>query len=155
MKKLSLIFLFTLVCSIVAHAELSQKALNMRSQIKTYISGKGYSPSIDSDGDIAFKVDGESYYVHLQDYRGVVAVAITKYLNNNTELSHGTIDKICWSLGNDYRLVKIYPTSTYQSVKVEVEALYDTASQFNQFFDTNLLIVSIVTDALVERVDSL
>ncbi|MBO4955808.1 MAG: hypothetical protein J6C77_05340 [Muribaculaceae bacterium] len=151
MKKLSILFIFALIASFAANAELSQKALNMRSQIKSYINSLGYSPYIDEDGDISFTYDGSSYYMHLQDYKDAVAVSIVKGFSNDTDLSHSTIDKLCWSIQQDYILVKVYPTTSYKTIRVEVEALYKTAAQVKQFFDDNLTVVSIVADALVER----
>lgn len=155
MKKTTIILLLSLLCSFVAKADLSQKALNMRSQIKSYLNTEGYSPSIDSDGDIAFTYDGGKFYVHFQDYKDKVAVSIVKYLKNDTDLSHSSIDKLCWSIDSDYMLVKVYPNTSYSQLKIEAEALYDNASQFKQFFFTNIVIVDLVTDELIERVGNM
>ncbi len=151
MKKISILFIFTVLASLVAHAELSQKALNMRTQLKSYINTLGYNPTIDEDGDIVFKYDGMVYYMHFQDYKNVVAVSIVNSIKNDTS-SHAAVDRLCYDMMNDYIMVKVYPTTTYKSIRVEIESLFDTSAQVREFFEENLMIVSIVAEELLERI---
>lgn len=43
--------------------ELNSSQLKLRNEIKTFLQEEGYMPEIDSDGDIAFKKEGDKYYV--------------------------------------------------------------------------------------------
>lgn len=152
MKKISILFIFALLASVVAHAELSQKALNMRTQLKSYINSLGYNPSIDEDGDIAFEYDNLSYYVHFQDYKDAVAVSVVKSFRNDTGKSNAAIDRICYDVMSDFVMVKVYPTTTYKAIRVETESLYTTSAQVKEFFEDNLMIVSIVAEDLLDRI---
>ena len=153
MKKISILFIFALVATVTACAsELSQKALNMRTQLKSYISQLGYNPYIDEDGDIAFEYENSGYYVHFQDYKSVVAVSLVKSFRNDTGKSNAAIDRLCYDVMSDFVMVKVYPTTTHKSIRIEVEALYNTSAQVKEFFEDNLLIVSIVADDLLERI---
>lgn len=152
MKKISILFIFALLASVVAHAELSQRALNMRTQLKSYINSLGYNPSIDEDGDIAFEYDNLSYYVHFQDYKDAVAVSLVKSFRNDTGKSNAAIDRICYDVMSDFVMVKVYPTTTYKSIRVETESLYSTSAQVKEFFEDNLMIVSIVAEDLLDRI---
>lgn len=151
MKKISILFIFALLASVVAHAELSQRALNMRTQLKSYINSLGYNPSIDKDGDIAFDYDNSSYYVHFQDYKDAVAVSLFKSYRNDTGKSNAALDRICYDVMSDFVMVKVYPSSTYKTIRVETEALYTTSAQVKEFFEDNLMVVSIVAEDLLER----
>ena len=153
MKKISILFILALVASVTAYAsELSPKALNMRTQLKSYIKEMGYNPSIDEDGDIAFDCEDSFYYVHFQDYKDAVAVSLVKSFHNDTGKSNAAIDRLCYDLMYDFVMVKVYPTTTYKTIRVEVEALYSTSAQVKEFFEDNLLIVSIVADDLLDRI---
>ncbi len=41
---------------------------NYKASIISYVRAEGYLPKIDSDGDIAFKHDGDSYWVRVSAY---------------------------------------------------------------------------------------
>lgn len=154
MKKISLLFIFALLASVVAHAELSQKALNMRTQLKSHIASMDLSPYIDEDGDIRFDYDGLKYYVHFQDFNDVVAVSIVKNFTNDAGLSNSKVDKICYDITENFLLVKVYANSKYEIIRVELEALYNTPAQVKELFYYSLVSVSSAARELLDRLNS-
>lgn len=153
MKKISILSILIFLVSIASNAaDLSQKAQNMRSQLKSYLSSNGYSPSIDSDGDIKFTHDGGSFYVHFQDYKSEVAVSIYKMYTNDTDLSNATLKNICQEIMTEYIMAKVYMSSTCKTLYIEAEALYDTPAQVKDLFESNLMLVSIIADKFLERI---
>lgn len=153
MKRISILAILIFFISIASTAaDLSQKAQNMRTQLKSFLTSNGYSPSIDSDGDIKFKHDGGTYYVHFQDYQSEVAVSIYKMYNNDTDLSSEALKNICQDIMRDYIMAKLYMSSTYKTIYIEVEALYDTPTQVKDLFESNLLLLSIIVDKFLERI---
>lgn len=68
MKKAYLLLL-ALFAALAAYAgDNTGKALTVRSGIKSYLQSQGYVPSIDSDNDITFKVEGRNYYITCDNY---------------------------------------------------------------------------------------
>ena len=45
--------------------ELNLAQLRLRGDIKNYLQQEGYMPEIDSDGDIKFKKEGDTFYVKI------------------------------------------------------------------------------------------
>ena len=153
MKKISILSILILLASIVSSAaDLSQKAQNMRTQLKSYLTSNGYSPSIDSDGDIEFKHDGSIFYVHFQDYQSKVAVSIYKPYNNNTDLSNVALKNICQEIMAEYIMAKLYMSSSYKRIYIEVEALYDTPAQVKDLFKSNLKLLTVIDKVFRERI---
>ena len=153
MKKISILAILIFIVSIASNAaDLSQKAQNMRTQLKSYLSSNGYTPSIDSDGDIKFKHDGGTFFVHFHDYQSKVAVSIYKMYDNDTNLSSTALKNICQEIITEYIMAKLYMSSTYNTITIEVEALYDTPAQVKDLFESNLLLVSIIDGKFLERI---
>lgn len=172
LKKFLLFAFVAIAVALSAHgADLSREALNLRAQIKSYLTQTGHNPTIDQDGDvrftyeghvfyiqifdiagdIAFDYDNSSYYVHFQDYKDAVAVSLFKSYRNDTGKSNAALDRICYDVMSDFVMVKVYPSSTYKTIRVETEALYTTSAQVKEFFEDNLMVVSIVAEDLLER----
>ena len=62
MKKITTLLacLLMLVGTAFAQTELSAAQMQIRTDIKSFLESEGYAPTIDSDGDIKFKVEGKS-----------------------------------------------------------------------------------------------
>ena len=64
MKRILLFFIcLAIYTSIVAQDKFNGEQLKLRSDIESFLREEGFLPEIDSDGDIAFKKDGDKYYV--------------------------------------------------------------------------------------------
>lgn len=64
MKRLIIVILcFFANIGLLCAQELSPSQTKLRNDIKTFLQQEGFVPSIDSDGDIAFKYEGSSFWV--------------------------------------------------------------------------------------------
>jgi hypothetical protein len=99
LKMMAVLFVFV---SLPVFAQLSKA--DLQSIYVDYLRTEGYGPSIDSDGDVLFKVEGRSYYiiVHEDDleyfeiYYGIdisateeqqTVIAAANYANRSTKVA--------------------------------------------------------------------
>ena len=81
MKKIILLVVLTIMGMSAYASDTSGKALTMRTALKSYLQSEGYAPSIDSDGDIAFKYQGSNYYIICENWNNMVYVNIFSLLD--------------------------------------------------------------------------
>lgn len=60
-----LVILVSLLTCLPAMAEYTPAQKAFRTSIVSYLRGEGYSPTIDEDGDIRFKKEGDLYWIHI------------------------------------------------------------------------------------------
>ncbi len=65
MKKITFLIacLLMFVSTAVAQTEFTAEQERLRDELKSFIQSEGYAPTIDSDGDIKFKIEGKIYYI--------------------------------------------------------------------------------------------
>lgn len=64
MRKFLILSIAIILYSNICFADdLTPEQLQLRSEIKTFLSQEGFMPEIDPDGDIKFKKEGRTYYV--------------------------------------------------------------------------------------------
>ena len=62
MKRILLsLFVAIIGLGAVAEDDVTGNARSMRTQIVNYIRNEGYNPSVDDDGDIMFRYEGDNY----------------------------------------------------------------------------------------------
>lgn len=140
MKKVFL-FLFCLLCGFMTvHADdLTGKALTMRGQIKSFIAEEGYTPSIDSDGDVMFKYEGDKYWVTMENY----ADGVYFQLFTVTSISDANINRVRRAADEAQRNYKFVRCNVGErSVTVECVAYIQSIAEFRQLFPRYLNIVS-------------
>lgn len=154
MKKLffSLMMMVLSILSVSA-AELTGQQLKLRSDIVSFLRREGYSPEIDSDGDISFKKEGESYYIT------VSATDIDPY--------YVTINKIYSLTDADDALKLAYlsnKVANYKAVKLEVykksfivsiEMFMVDLKHFTGTFDKHIRVLSGVTSSLADWINKM
>ena len=75
MKRILLsLFVAIIGLGAVAEDDVTGNARSMRTQIVNYIRNEGYNPSVDDDGDIMFRYEGDNYYIQCQNYGDEVYV---------------------------------------------------------------------------------
>lgn len=145
MKKIILALMMFVSMASVAFAAgktTDSDAITFRNRIQNYIRDEGYSPSIDDDGDIKFKKEGQSYWITVESYRDGYYV----------KLYTGTVSSAsmykCLSSANkvmrDYKFVRISTTESDDSKVLWIENCWycTTLSQFEQMFTPAMLVVS-------------
>lgn len=65
---LFLVCLSMIACiSAIAQKKFNNEQMKLRNDIKSFLYEEGFMPEIDSEGDIAFKKEGDKYYVIMDD----------------------------------------------------------------------------------------
>ncbi len=97
--------LFTLLLAAVTTGLWGQTSV--RDGIEQYIKNEGYIPTIDDDGDIMFKVEGETYYISVmyEEDEDLYYVTMTYYLYSD-DVSETQALQACNQVMRKYKLVQ-------------------------------------------------
>lgn len=96
-----------------AMAEYTPEQRAFRSTVTDFLRNEGYAPTIDSDGDVAFKKEGAQYWIHidgggsestsfyvefhgpslwLEDASKAISLMACNYVNNNKKCIKATLN---------------------------------------------------------------
>lgn len=144
MKKL-LILLFTAVVALSANAQ-SSDALNFLNRVKTYLSNEGYRPEIDSDGDLAFKVEGKTYWIRVnKEDAGYYQV---RYFYNLgcKDAEFAAVLMAVNDVNKEYKVGRCYYDD--DEVVLKIDGFYASASDFTKYFSRyTAILTGMVKDA--------
>lgn len=155
LKKLFVVMM-VITMSMAAHADgLSSKALNLRSQIKSYLATEGYTPSIDDDGDIKFKYNGYTYYISLADVSDDVVIRYMVGVTVPDSLTRGQANKLCLDLTQGKLCVRAILTTSGKTIYVQIDAFCSGISMFKSLFLKNMQLLDSTSDSLVESIQAL
>lgn len=72
--------------------DFNSAQIKLRNEIKTFLQEEGFMPEIDSDGDIAFKKEGDKYYVIIDEGdTSPMYVTLSKYFSYGDRYNKQTI----------------------------------------------------------------
>lgn len=138
-----------------AHAaDLSQKALNFRTQIKSYLSSGGYEPSIDSDGDVKFKYNGYTYYIRVVDISGDIMVRYMVGVTVPDNVGRGRANKICLNIAQKKLCARAFLTESGSTIFVQIDAFCSGLSMFKSLFEANMMLLDTVSDDVVSELQN-
>lgn len=109
MKK---IFCILVIMTIGFSASFAQNTLSsgqkaLRDNIKSYLQEEGYQPSIDSDGDIKFKRQGDVYFISVSENdESPYYVRLSKYFSYSDKISKSKI-ALYYETINQYKMIKL------------------------------------------------
>ena len=86
MKKIISILTFAVLLGTFAFAQkdFNSAQFSLRSDVVTYLKSEGFQPSIDDDGDIMFKRQGDTYFVIISATDdNPMYIQLAKYFNYN------------------------------------------------------------------------
>lgn len=133
MKKLFLIccFLFATVSAFAA--ELNPAQQKLRSDIMSYLKSEGYMPEIDSDGDIKFKSQGDTFFVRIDPNETSPMYVVLFSLYNKPSNYNIEVVKLATAELNFYKGVKVlvYDNGT---VSVQADLFMQNADTFKAAF---------------------
>lgn len=120
MKRL-LILLFVAATAICMYAaELNSQQKKLRSEILSFLREEGYAPELDDDGDIAFKREGDKWYVLISaSDENPMFVTLRKGYMYEDEYNYESISAILHEL-NDWKGVKTRLGKTAFSLVAEL-----------------------------------
>ncbi|MBQ9177275.1 MAG: hypothetical protein IJ139_10490 [Bacteroidaceae bacterium] len=134
MKKLSItLVLMTLVCGMAfAQKSFNSTQKQLRDNILSYIKAEGFQPTIDDDGDIKFKRQGDVYFVIIGEKdTDPMYVTLTKYYSYGTSLTKTKVTLAATEI-NKYKMCKLYVLD--DSFKLNMELYLKQSSAFTSIF---------------------
>ena len=150
MKKLSItLVLMTLVCGMTfAQKSFNSTQKQLRDNILSYIKAEGFQPTIDDDGDIKFKRQGDIYYVIMSENdTDPMYVTLSKFFNYGTNLTKTKVTLATTEI-NKYKMCKLHVLD--DSFKLNMELYLKQSSAFTSVFYKLLDIMDSAEDELSE-----
>ncbi len=137
-----------LCTNIYAQKSMSSAQQNLRSSILSYLRSEGYQPSIDEDGDIKFKRQGDVYFVIVSNKdESPMYVALAKYFTYGEKFTKSKIN-LCAEEINKYKMIKLMPNES--SFMLHAEMYLTSASAFTNVFTK---MMEVMEDAEEELTD--
>ena len=117
---------------------LAQKTLNsgqqaVRENIKSYLQEEGYQPSIDSDGDIRFKRQGDMYYIIISESdSSPYYVRLSKFFSYGEKITKSKI-ALYYDAINRYKMIKLIAND--DSYIIDAHMFLINSVSFTSVFD--------------------
>lgn len=143
-KSIILTILLSFVCIFGATArEMNSSEKALQNQVKNYLAREGFSPYVDSDGDLAFKKEGTLYWYTIQQNNdGTYFITINHEDLGTTDANKYDVLRAINQVSGEYRAVKCYLWN--DKVKVRIEFYAATSSDITKYFYRHM---SILNDA--------
>lgn len=123
MKRFISMFVLCTICFLSVCAQqrsYSSGQLALRENIMSYLREEGYQPSLDSDGDIKFKRQGDLYYIKVSDTdSNPYYVRLTKYYNYSDNIGKSKVNR-CAPEINKYKTIKLVTDDESFSLGMEM-----------------------------------
>lgn len=126
---------------------------NYKASVMSYLRTEGYMPQLDSDGDIAFKHDGDKYWVETEAYGGGYYVTLMT-LTPVTDISISTVRKAMDETVRGLKFVRMYSISDGSVVSVSYNWYCFSISDFKRMFSDALRVVSTADSRFIKAVYS-
>lgn len=147
-----LVVLLTVVTGFCSYAAnpTDEDVENYKASVISYVKMEGYLPKLDSDGDIAFKHDGDSYWVQVSSYDGGYYVT----LMTMTSVEGHSITKVRKVMDDTVRglkFVRMYSSSDGKVVTVGYNWYCVSIADFKRMFTDALSVVSIADSRFINN----
>lgn len=151
MKRIILSICILLIPCLLIAQDLNVEQTRLRTNIKNYLQQEGYVPSIDEDGDIAFKVQGGSYWINVSpNDETPMRVTLNTQFRNPSGYTLRTIKYAAAAL-NYHRGVKVMVFD--DSFVIQSEQYVLNAEHFKYAFKEMLRRMSEVEGSFVDTCD--
>ncbi len=114
---------------------------NYKASIISFVKAEGYMPKLDSDGDIAFKHDGDSYWVQASSYDDgyyITVMTMTSVEGRNITTIRRAMDETARSL----KFVRLYSSPDGNVVTISYSWYCISIADFKRMFSNALSVVS-------------
>jgi len=143
-------YLFTLIamfmCTALSmSAEKTSKEQAFTNQVLSYLRTEGYAPSIDSDGDVKFKVQGDTYYVVVQEYDDGYYVKVEAFMNAEDANRRGVLEA-CNGTMASYKYVRCWLSGG--SICYECAGFFSNLYQFKLMFSNYIDVLQLADKKL-------
>ena len=139
MKRILLsLFVAIIGLGAVAEDDVTGNARSMRTQIVNYIRNEGYNPSVDDDGDIMFRYEGDNYYIQCQNYGEEVYVRTFSDMSTD-ESPINRVRRAADFGQNEYKFVRVLVLDGF--IRTECVVSINTLSEYKRRFRSYLTII--------------
>ena len=136
MKKVGLLAIITLCFSFnVAFAQNEDSdAIKKRVQdsYMQFLKEEGFSPSVDEDGDVKFKMEGVTYYMQPSD--DPLYLSVARFLSNTEKVHDLKIYDAIDKTNREYKVVKVFLSENYSNLIIKASNYLHEEDDFKHIF---------------------
>lgn len=135
MKKILLLFVFVVgALAADAQTELTEKERSYMDKLKVYLTEEGYIAKLDEDNDLAFKKEGDTYWISVTEEKsGCYFVRLASSMGcEDTNLD--AVRKAVNQVNSEYKLAKAYLSKTEKNIQFVIDAYCYTSEDFTKYF---------------------
>ena len=128
-----MLFCSVLMCTVAfAQKDYSSEQRSLRDKVMSFLKTEGFQPSIDEDGDIKFKRQGDVYYVIISDSdSNPMYLRLIKQFDFSGGITKSNIDNYAREV-NKYKMCKLIVNEN--SFTICMEMYLTSASAFTSIF---------------------
>lgn len=127
--------------------ELEKKII--QDKYVSFLTGKGYEPQIDEDGDVKFTYNDKIYYVTIDmNEKTFFRIALLATLNLDSEEEITKVKSICHEVTKEEKVAKVYWINN--TVWTSSEIILKDAGDYMNIFDRVLNLTERAYDSFLE-----
>jgi hypothetical protein len=150
MKKVYVLMVCMMLCGAALFA---QTARELQDMYMDYLREEGYVPSVDSDGDIAFKVEGGSYYIIVdEDDPTYFIILYPNFWEIESEEERALASDVIMYVNDTTKVAKIYITS-WDDTSIEAGIFLNTAEDFVHHFPRMMTVMRLARQKFIDGMD--
>ncbi len=142
MKKIILILSLFVLCvssSFAQQKEFDSGQRSIRDGIQSFLRNEGYLPTIDEEGDIKFKIQGDVYFVIVSDIdSSPYYVRLAKFYSYGETFNKQKILSLMPEI-NKYKMLKLQ--SNESNFSLEFQMFLENTSSFTNIFNRVLRVL--------------
>lgn len=151
MKQIRLLIILALLSIVHMGASAASQidATDFKALVRSYVQSEGYAASIDSDGDVKFKYQGDTYWVMASPYDDgfyVTILTITNIQGYDINLIRKAMDETMASL----KYVRLYTID--DSERTSYSWYCGTMKDFKVMFENVMNVVSTADSRFINKV---
>lgn len=154
LKKILMLAVVAIAAALSAKGdELLLNARNLRSQAVTYLSQKGYSPTINSEGDIRFVYDGNTYFIQFIDIGKYVVTRYQIAVTIPPNVSRARAEAVCKFITQQKLCGRGWIYQSGRTINVHIDTFCSGIQMFKDVFLSNMKLLDILSDSAIEELN--
>lgn len=99
-----------------------------------FLREEGYSPKIDGDGDITFKIEGHVYFVSLDDDEEFFRIIFPCFWKIESAEERSRVERAALKANADIKVAKVFPVkdNTWAVIEIFSSSIENTKSVFGK-----------------------
>jgi hypothetical protein len=131
MKKMGLLFCVFLC---VAGWGAAQTKAELQEMYMTYLREQGYSPSLHSDGDVTFMIEGRNYYISVNETDpAYFRIVYPGFWEIESEEERRDASAVIMSVNRTTKLAKVY-IEAWDNTYIDASVFLNTPQDFERHF---------------------